>query len=1163
MIEPEKSTELARSKGARGTGTTPPAWPVVRTLIGCLIAVCLGVAPARAQVQMVTVDGSAGAEGNGANQLFFPYGVAVDSSGNVYVADGLNFRVQKIEANGTVSTFAKISAAVTAVAVDSFNNVYFSDNTGNIYVGAGATVYASPGTGIAAIAFDSNNNMYVLLNAGTGYAEILEFTSGSQSEFVGADTFDGAPIVGMTIGMHDGTEYLYTYVNGMVNNANPVYGYLPVAIDLSTKAITQLTASNAIPVGGAGLTTAFATTASGNDLYMIADGGSDVEDLNFVASTYSNFAGTGKNGYNGDGVATSSEINQAEGLAVGPTGALYIADTANDLVREVLPALVSIKKTDTLPNFGNPSAVNPTMSKLYMAVSKGNYTDGGPVNDMVVYSTLNDTVLADIPIGSPVQHIAVDSVNNFIYATRFDGNVTVIDSTNDTVNAIVPVGMRPTGIDVDPGYNLAYVANTADTKISVIAGPVRSGNTASAARAAGDLLNLLPLGPLAVDPVRHSAYAVVAGGTVEPDTVNYSLAVIQGHSGGGATLTATESYIPAAISSTLSANSISVDTTSGKVAIADTVDGIMHLYDPTQNTFASFTFPFHPATLAVDSTSEDAFLTDGYGNVGFADLASGFSQQIYTAPDAPLTAMNCGPQGSVVAVDPTAAKGYFTTCDGQSQFQAQLHLFDDVLVEEVATPFTFGNPVGGSGTVSGYFALAVNPADHAVFVSNSTPNNSEMDVINGPTPAARPALSLSPPSIDFGNVGVGQTSTSQVVTVTNEGSAPLNGPALNPLGSPAQINIPAASNHCTPGTTIAVNGSCTFSVSFTFSTTGSIDAGIELLDNAGDTPQLLALTGTGTQGSKLTITLSPSSLPIGKVNAAYPVITFSVANSTGSVELSESGILPSGMTFNGSNAPFTLSGTPKQPGTFTFTVEASDSNGDAGSLALELTVGCQTIAVTPSGALPVATIGTEYNEKFEETGGTGATAFTGKWTTPPGAAPGLIFASGDLKGKPTKAGKFDIRISATDSNNCTGSVSDTLNVLEPAQVSDSEMITVTDATAFPDSPDSEPIMVTDTGIVRAFDPIAISPTPATFNAAHGKGTEGVTYGPVKFTATGGIGALTLSVSGPLPAGIVFRNGSLEGTPSSKSAATYIFDIVATDTDGDRMTVTGYKLTIIR
>ena len=1050
---------------------------VAEALALCVIAPCMGIAPACAQEHLITIDGTAGVQGNGANDLHYPYGVAVDISGNVYVADGLNFRVQKIQPNGTVSTFAQISAAVTAVAVDSVGNVFFSDNTGNIYEGASATVVSSPGTGIAAIAFDSNNNMYVLLNPGTGYAVIV---GPNGQEFVGADTFDNTPIDGMTIGMHDGEEYLYTYVNGMVLNATPNYGYLPVAINLSTQQIIQLTASNAISVGGAGLTTAFATSATGDDLYMIAGGGSYVEDLNFVSNTFGPFAGTGKNGYNGDGIATSSEINQAQGLAIGPGGVLYIADTANDLVRRVSVPLVgptSLTKTDTIPNFGSPCAINPSTNKFYLAVTKGNYTVGGPAFDIVVYSTLNDTVVADIPIGSQVEHIAVDSVNNFIYATRADGNVTVIDSTNDTVNAVVPVGIRPMGVDVDPGLNLAYVANAGDTKISVIAGPVRSGNTETAATPAGNVGGVLPLGPIAVDPVNHVAYAVVAGSVLEPGTVNYSLAMIQGNAGGSTTLVNIVSYIPAGTSATLSANAISVDTTSGRVAIADAADTNMQLYDPATQAFSTYSFAFHPATLAVDSTSEHVFLTDGYGNVGFADLTSGYSEQIHTAPDGPDTQMSCGSQGSVVAIDPTTEQGYFTTCDGQSAYQVQLHLFDGVLEEEVASPIALGNPVGQSGSASGDFALAVDSATHSAWVSNLTPNTSEVDVINGLAPSARPVLQLSPASIDFGSTWlVGQTAAPQVVTVMNTGTVPLTSPVLNPLGASTQIDIPASSNQCATVTTIAAGGSCTFSVGYTFSASGSIDAGIEVLDNAGDTPQLIGLTGSATQPlTTLTITSSPSPLPIGTVNSVYPGVNFTVSNSTGYVYVTQTGSLPSGLTFNGYLAPYTLTGTPTQAGTFPFTISATDQNGDSGSQTF-------TIVVNPVG------------------GG------------------------------------------------------------QPAVVSDNETITVTDTETFPDVADSEKITVTDSELVRAYNAITITPSPASFNASSGNGYATYAYTPVQFSAAGGTGSLTLTETG-LPTVITFINGQISGTPSTSSVGTYPFSVTATDADGDQLTVQGYSLTI--
>ena len=66
---------------------------------------------------------------------------------------------------------------------------------------------------------------------------------------------------------------------------------------------------------------------------------------------------------------------------------------------------------------------------------------------------------------------------------------------------------------------------------------------------------------------------------------------------------------------------------------------------------------------------------------------------------------------------------------------------------------------------------------------------------------------------------------------------------------------------------------------------------------------------------------------------------------------------------------------------------------------------------------------------------------------------------------------------------------------------------------------------------------------------------------VQFAATGGIGTLTLTETGPLPTGITFVNGLLSGTPTA-AGGPYTFSVTATDADGDSVTVQGYSLTIL-
>src|SRR5207248_2794587 len=102
----------------------------------------------------------------GANDLNLPFGVAVDSAGNVYIAEFGNNRVRRLAANGTLTTIAANGvagfggdggAATSAmlknpqgVAVDAAGNVYIADTGNNrvrVVTGTNIRTYAGNGAG--------------------------------------------------------------------------------------------------------------------------------------------------------------------------------------------------------------------------------------------------------------------------------------------------------------------------------------------------------------------------------------------------------------------------------------------------------------------------------------------------------------------------------------------------------------------------------------------------------------------------------------------------------------------------------------------------------------------------------------------------------------------------------------------------------------------------------------------------------------------------------------------------------------------------------------------------------------------------------------------------------------------------------------------------------
>ena len=130
---------------------------------------------------------------NAAARFHYPYGVAVDASGNVYVADAKNHRIRKITSAGVVTTLAGSGVPGFAdgdgtvaqfnipldVAVDVSGNVYVADSENNrirkitsagmvtTFAGSGAWSFAdgegvlASFNGIGGIAVDASGNVYV------------------------------------------------------------------------------------------------------------------------------------------------------------------------------------------------------------------------------------------------------------------------------------------------------------------------------------------------------------------------------------------------------------------------------------------------------------------------------------------------------------------------------------------------------------------------------------------------------------------------------------------------------------------------------------------------------------------------------------------------------------------------------------------------------------------------------------------------------------------------------------------------------------------------------------------------------------------------------------------------------------------------------------------
>jgi sugar lactone lactonase YvrE len=276
-------------------------------------------------------------------QLRFPQGVALDSSGNLYVADTGNNCIRKVTpgsngiSNGTISTIAGTSVPLVGCTAG-----YSGDN--------GPATSAKLNAPLA-VALDSSGNLYIA-DTGNNVVRKLVLSTGVITTVAGNGTQcqtlgncgDGGPATSATFNVPAGiavdssgnlyiadqADFVVREVSG--GNITTVAGSYVAGGGCQTLITT---CANGGPATSAMLNSpqAVAVDSAGN--IYIADTGNNVI-RKVSGGTISTVVGNGTGGYSGDGrPPTDAELLSPNALTFDSRGTLYIDDAGNRVIRKV------------------------------------------------------------------------------------------------------------------------------------------------------------------------------------------------------------------------------------------------------------------------------------------------------------------------------------------------------------------------------------------------------------------------------------------------------------------------------------------------------------------------------------------------------------------------------------------------------------------------------------------------------------------------------------------------------------------------------------------------------------------------------------------------------------------------------------------------------------
>ncbi len=792
-----------------------------------------------------------------------PKGLSMDTSGNLYFCDAVSQVIRKVTAPGTGGS--QISVVAGTLGAGGFNGDTHAATSANLSFPAGSTV-------------DSSNILYI------------------------ADVVNNAVrVVPMAVTFVNFTKTV------QVNNIDTIAGngHLSYGGDNAAANLVELNA----PAG-------LAVDTSSN--IYVADSSSDLVRI-LINSTgkMATLAGQVEaNGFVNDTIAPGDfgVLNGAIGVVADAAGNVYIADTANCIIRKRTGTGIT-----TIAGF-EPPIVNPDNATANVPKCGSDAPGGvavgthiGTVNGIALdskgnlfFSDSTNNVIWEVPVANVGSLLA-----NHLYA--FAGAPSTTGNFSGDAGAAASAQLHsPMGIYIDIYDNL-FIADAGNHRlrevpainqgtmtagfIYTIAGSGTAGISTDPGPATSAQLqypyaivvdhndnvfftdttfNLFPTG---THTFSSQTVREVVGKATGKTTGNiYTVAGtpnIAGFGGDGASATAGNPHpallnFPTGVA--LVPNGPSGPTATANLLISDYINNRVRSVAAIAN--------IQPVAIVSFSPNPVVLPAEAIGQLSGATVVT-----LTNTGGATLNVSNVG----------------FTGTDA-AQF-AQTNNCTVVLAGQSCTINVTINPTGTPGARS----AAISVTDDAA----GTPHS-----VNVTGTAGTPTADLNPTSLSFPSTAVGTTSAAQTITLTNNGDAPalVTGAAISGTNA---ADFKVATNTCGIAGGVLPTTNCTISVTYTPSTGNAESATLTITDNVGTGSQTVALTGAA---STLTLTVKDTDASSTQTVAAGATATYNLSvsgNQSVTAAITCTGA-PTAATCTA--APASVAVTPTAAGTFKVSV---------------------------------------------------------------------------------------------------------------------------------------------------------------------------------------------------------------------------------------------------